>query len=107
MFVRVVNALLGLWLFVSAFMFPHLRAQFFNELISSILVTAFALMSILGRGDARKLNFLVGVWLFISALALPHPPGGSVVNQLLVAVLVVITALFPSRAHFEGTRTVA
>jgi hypothetical protein len=104
MFIRVVNALLGLWLFVSAFMFPHTVAQFFNEVAVGLLVTGVGVAAIMGRGT-RKVNFGLGVWLFISALVLPHVPGGSLVNEVVVAVLIVISSLFPSHERFAGMRT--
>jgi hypothetical protein len=105
MFVRIVNALLGLWLFASAFLFDKVPTQFYNELLVSIGVMVFGLASILGRHRARRVNFALGLWLFVSALLLPHVSGAPMVNQILTAVLLVITSLFPSRLHYQGART--
>jgi hypothetical protein len=101
MFIRVVNALLGLWLFVSAFMFTRGLAPFWNMLVVSLLVILFALASILGRHGARRVNAVLGMWLFISALLLPQAHWGGTVNQIVCAVFVVITALFP-HVHYQS-----
>jgi hypothetical protein len=106
MFVRVMNALLGLWLFTSAFLWHRVPVEFYNVLVTSLLVVAFGMASVLGRHGARKVNFALGVWLFISALALPHAAGGAQVNQIVCAVLLVVTSLFP-HVHYQGTRTAA
>ena len=103
MFIRVVNALLGLWMFVSAFMFARGTAQFYNVLAVSLLVIGFSLASILGRHGARKANFVLGVWLVISALALGNPTTSSMVNQIVSAALLMITSLFP-HVRYQGTR---
>jgi hypothetical protein len=104
MFLRVVNALLGLWLFASAFMFSRAPAQFINVLLVSLLVMALGVASILGRDGARKVNFALGVWLVISSLALPHASGGGVVNQIVTAALVMITSLFPEHVRYQRRR---
>ena len=106
MFIRVLNPLLGLWLFVSAFMWTETRAQFINVLLVSLLATTFGLASVLGRHGARKMNFALALWLVISALALPHAVGGAMVNQIVCAVLLAITSLFP-HVHYQGSHTAA
>lgn len=105
MFLSVINALLGLWLFASAFLFARAPIQFGNVLVVSLLVMGFAIASIVGRPDARKVNFALGVWLVISALALPRASGGGTVNQIITAVFLMITSLFPDGARYQGTRT--
>jgi hypothetical protein len=72
MFIRVVNALLGLWLFASAFLAGRPSLQFINVVAISLLVMAFGIASVLGRHGARRVNAALGAWLFISALALPN-----------------------------------
>jgi hypothetical protein len=101
MFVRIVNALLGLYLFVSAFLWGHRSAQLFNLMIVGVLVMAFGLMSILGTHNARKVNFGLGVWLFLSAIVLPHATIGGLANQIVCAVLLAVTSLFPSHVHYQ------
>jgi len=106
MFIRVVNALLGLWLFASAFMLSQAPLQFVNVLLISLAVMAFGMASILGRRGARRVNAALGAWLVISALAFPGLSTGLTVHQIVIAVLLVITALFP-HVHYQSSRTAA
>jgi hypothetical protein len=106
MFIRVVNAMLGLWLFASAFMSSSAPVQFINVLVISLLVMFFGMASILGRHGARRINAALGVWLAISALALPHTSTAQSFHNIIIGVLLVITALFP-HVHYEGSHTAA
>jgi hypothetical protein len=104
MLIRIVNALLGLYLFTSAFLFHYGPLGFLNEMVTGLLVMGFGIAAILGRPHARRINFGLGVWLFITALALPRGLGGSygaVVNQVVSAVLLTTTSLFPHQVHYR------
>jgi hypothetical protein len=105
MLVRILSALLGLYVFTSAFLWPRGAAQFFNLFLVGLLAMGFGLASILGRPAARRVNFGLAVWLFVSALALPPGPHlnttGGLANQLVSAVLLAITALFPAARHYR------
>jgi hypothetical protein len=105
MFVRLVNALLGLYLFMSAFLWPRGLVQFTNVFLTGLLVMGFGVAAILGRPHARWVNFGLGVWLFVSALALPTGAAGNglggLANQLIVAVLLATTSLFPAQVHYQ------
>jgi hypothetical protein len=105
MLIRIVNALLGLYLFTSAFLWTHGLLPFFNVMVTGLVVMGFGIASILGRHHARRVNFGMGVWLFISTLALPPGLGGSLgvmVNQLVVAALLTVTSLMPAHVHYQG-----
>ena len=67
---RIVNIILGIWLVVSAFLWPHSYAQMNNAWIVGVLCVAFALVA-MRVPEARYLNTLLAVWLFISVWALP------------------------------------
>lgn len=105
MFVRIVNPLVGLYLFVSAFLWPRGTVQFVNMFVVGLLAMGFGLASILGWPAARRVSFGLGIWLFISALALPpgaHGNGmGGLVNELVSAAFLAITALFPVPHHYR------
>ena len=106
MFIRVVNALLGLWLFASAFLVSNTPIQFINVMLISLLVMGFGMASILGKHGARRVNAALGAWLFISALALPHTSMTQTFHNVVMAVLLVITSLFP-HVHYQSSRTAA
>jgi hypothetical protein len=106
MFIRVLNALLGLWLFASAFMFSRAPAPFINVLLVSLAVMAIGMASILGRHGARRLNAVLGAWLVISAMIFQSMQTGQIVHQVVMGVLLVISALFP-HVHYQGSHRAA
>ena len=92
---RALNILLGVWLFISAFLWPHADAQRTNTWICGVLVVAFALIA-LGVPLVRYLNTLLAIWLFISAFALQSISVGTVWNNALIAVAIFILSLVPA-----------
>lgn len=89
---RGINALLGGWLFLSAFLWPHTSAQFANTWIVGALIAIFALIG-LAAPPARFLNTILSVWLFISTWAMPTISSATVWNNVLVAIAVFIVSL--------------
>jgi hypothetical protein len=67
---------------------------------------AIGMASILGRHGARRVNAALGAWLFISALIFPNMSTGQMVHQIVMGVLLVITALFP-HVHYQDSHTAA
>ena len=95
---RYLNVLLGIWLFISAFLWSHTPQQRTNTWIVGLLVVAFSLWA-LSYATARYLNTAAAIWLFFSTWALPTLHAGTVWNNLLVAIAVFIFSLIPA-----GTR---
>ena len=100
--VRALNVILGAWLFISAFIWPHTYAQMTNTWICGVLCVVFAVVGMFVPA-ARYLNTLVAVWLFVSAWALPSERPGTVWNNVLVALAIFIVSLIPSGSG--GPRT--
>jgi multisubunit Na+/H+ antiporter MnhB subunit len=92
---RIINVVLGVWLFISAFAWPHTHAQRTNTWIAGVLAVIFAL-SATTVPWARYLNTLLAIWLFISAWALPTLNAGTVWNNVLVAIAIFVVSLVPS-----------
>jgi hypothetical protein len=67
---RALNIVLGTWLLISAFAWPHARWQFFNTLISGVLVVVFALVACVVPW-VRYLNTTLSAYLFVSAWCYP------------------------------------
>jgi hypothetical protein len=89
---RIANVILGVWLFISAFLWPHTQAQFSNAWILGVICVVLALISM--RVPAvRYLNTALAVWLFISAWALPHISVATVWNNVLVAIAIFFVSL--------------
>jgi multisubunit Na+/H+ antiporter MnhB subunit len=89
---RVVNLVLGAWLFASAFIWAHTRAQLTNTWILGVVMVICALIA-LRVSAARYVNTVLSVWLFISAFALPRIHQGTVWNNALVAVVIFFVSL--------------
>lgn len=84
---RSVNALVGVWLFISAFVWPHSAPQYTNTWIMGVITVAVALIA-LGSPGFRFLNTAVGIWLIISAFALPTVSAATRWNNLVVGIVV-------------------
>jgi hypothetical protein len=92
---RIINVVLGVWLFISAFVWPHTQAQMTNTWILGVLCVIFALVA-MAVPWVRFLNTLLAIWLFISAWALPSTSAGTVWNNVLVAIAIFVVSLIPS-----------
>jgi hypothetical protein len=94
-FARIANIALGVWLFLSAYLWPHSGAQFVNAWICGIVAVIFAAAAT--RSPAvRSVNTLLAVWLFISAWALPSIRVVTVWNHALVAIAMFAFSLVPN-----------
>jgi hypothetical protein len=94
---RYGNVVLGVWLFISAFLWRHGQAQFTNTWIMGIIVTAVALIS-MSVPNFRYLNTIAGAWLVISGFALHRVTAGTTWNNVIVGILVFVVSLVPSIA---------
>ena len=92
--VRGLNIVLGVWLVISAFLWPHSSAQMNNAWICGVLAVIFAAVA-LRAPQIRFLNTILSVWLFISAFALPTVSVGTSWNSALVAIAMFIVSVIP------------
>ncbi len=100
---RIVNIVLGVWLFISAFLWPHTYAQMSNTWILGALCVVFALVA-MKVPEARYLNTILAVWLFISVWALPSISLATMWNNALVGVAIFLVSLAPSYLTGPGAR---
>ncbi len=91
---RGINVLLGIWLFISAFLWEHTGAERTNTWILGVLCFMFALAAT-RASVARWLNTALSIWLFISVWALPHDNLATMWNNALVAIVVFLLSLVP------------
>jgi hypothetical protein len=94
---RYLNLLLGIWLFISAFLWKHSPAQFTNTWLMGVITVIVALVAT-SMPAARYVNTAVGIWLIISGFALPHYRAGTVWNNVLVGIAIGLLSLVGSRA---------
>ncbi len=92
--VRILNVLLGIWLFVSAFVWEHATAQRVNSLVLGVVCTVAAVLALRLR-PARWVNMALAAWLFLSVIVLPRSGSFGMWNNLLVAVCMFIVAGVP------------
>jgi hypothetical protein len=92
---RFLNILLGSWLFVSAFLWPHNAEQYSNTWLTGALCVILSVVA-MAVPWARYLVTALAVWLFISAFALPSENVGTVWNNALVAIAVFIVSILPA-----------
>jgi hypothetical protein len=104
MWPRAVEAMLGLWLVLSPFLFGHLEAH--PELARSDFAAGGAVFVLACLSAFRRLrrahlgNLLVGAWLSgYGYLAFPHPAPPGAQNELLVGLTLLLFAIAPSRAN--------
>jgi hypothetical protein len=90
---RVPNLVLCTWLFLSAFLWRHGAAQFYNTWVVAVLAFAFTLIAV-GVPMVRYLNTALSIWLFISAFAL-STHAGTVVNNVICALLMFVFSFVP------------
>jgi hypothetical protein len=93
---RAINIILGIWLFISAFAWPHSNAQMINTAIIGVLAVIFALLASYSVPQARFVDTLLAIWLFISAFALPSISPGTIWNNVIVAIVMFAVSLVPS-----------
>lgn len=93
---RILNVILGAWLFISAFAWPHTLAQRTSTWIVGALCVIFALIAT-SAPRFRYVNTILAIWLFISAWVLPSESAGTMWNNVIVAIAIFIVSLAPSR----------
>ncbi len=99
---RWLNLVLGVWLFISAFIWPHTAASQTNTWIVGILIAIFAIAAMFAPA-VRWVNTVLAVWLFVSTLFIQHVTAGTAWNNCIVAVIVFFVSLAPSEAlHRRG-----
>lgn len=92
---RILNLILGVWLFISAFVWPHTQAQMTNTWILGVIAVAISLVAMYVNAQARYLNTVLSIWLFISVWALPRLNVGTAWNNVIVAILMFVFSLIP------------
>ncbi len=98
---RYVNLVLGIWLFISAFVWEHTAAERANTWILGVLFVIFALVAIRSPA-ARWVNTALSIWLFISVWALPHDNVATMWNNAILAIVVFIASLVSGPEEHAG-----
>jgi hypothetical protein len=89
---RIFTALLGMWLFVSAFMWPHNPGETTLTLICAVLTFLLAIASFYTLA-ARYATLVVAGALFVGTLVLPALSKATVWHNVIVAVALLFASL--------------
>jgi hypothetical protein len=84
---RWVSLVLGCWLLVSAFLWPHARSAQTDTWLTGMLIASFAALA-LALPAARRVNTLLAAWLVVSTLVLAHTDTPTLINNGLIAIAV-------------------
>ena len=98
---RALNAVLGLWLFVSAFLWSHRLEQLHNAWGTGLVVITAAMWGLGGAAWARFINMLAGAWLLITSLMWPSRPA-TFWNHVLVGLALALLGAAPSLTALRG-----
>ena len=101
---RLMNALLGVWLYLSAFLWRHTPFERSNAWVSGIVAVTAALVGLRSFKVGRYVNALVGAWLIVSALFMPKVTPATFWNHLLVGFALALFAMVSSLSSFRTRR---
>ncbi len=101
---RRVNVVLGIWLFVSAFLWPHTVVQRTNTWVLGLLYVGIALIA-MRVPSVRYLNTVLALWLFISAFALPASLGTTFNNALVADAILIFSIGEVARSKSVGRQS--
>jgi len=73
MTIRIFNVLIGTWLFLSSFAWPHPTMQRYAAMICGALTVALSLLTIFNP-SIRYLTAVLAVGLFVETLVTAHAP---------------------------------
>ena len=89
---RIFNVLLGTWLFLSAFAWPHQSAQGFTALVCGALTVFFALLTIY-LPNARYMTAATAVVLFVASIASSSRLDRTFWHNAVIAVAIFVAAV--------------
>lgn len=91
---RWLNIIVGIWVALSAFFWPHSPQEFKNTLIVGALSAAFAALALKVQAF-RIVNVLLALWLFVTTWAFPVASRGTLWNNVIAAIVMLAIALIP------------
>jgi hypothetical protein len=90
---RYLNLVLGAWLLVSAFMWPHSEPQFLATILIGAILTIVSPFEV-GSPRVRTINTACGVALIIAAVLLPRTTAVTLWHNVLLGFIVVSVSFF-------------
>jgi hypothetical protein len=103
---RVLNALLGAWLFASTFLWRHSNNAGLNDWLVGLLVLTTALMALYAP-KLRWTSTLLAAGLAFGALAFSYPTVPARLHDLALAGMIGALSLAPARIERDPERLAA
>jgi hypothetical protein len=100
---RAVNAILGLWLFLSTFLWSHSRLEALDAWIVGIAVVTLAVVGISRLKWPRYVNAILGAWLILTAILMRSSLAATRWNSLIVGFGLVLFGLSASLSMMRHT----
>lgn len=92
---RWVSLAAGVWVFISAFIWPHTAGEQTNAWILGVLIVIASLWA-MAMPPVRYVNTILAVWLFFATLVIQHSHAGTLWSNLISAIVVFVMSLTPS-----------
>ena len=92
---------MGLWLYLSAFAWPHTPFERANAWISGIVAVTAALVGLRHTKVGRYVNAAIGAWLIVSSLLMPAIRPATFWNHMIVGFAL---AFFAMSSTLSSTR---
>ena len=93
---RLANVTLGLWLVLSAFLWPHSTASQANTCLLGLVIMGIAAVAP-PTPAVRAIGTVPAIWLFFSAFWIPDVTNWTMWHNAIVAILVCVLSLLPTR----------
>jgi len=100
---RWVNATAGVWLFLSAWIFPAATWERSNQGLSGMCIFLIAFVA-MAYARSRLLNTLLGLWVACSPFVFAMPARAASVNQFAVGLVVFAASLWPAHRDITHDR---
>jgi hypothetical protein len=95
---RVLNVIIGIWLLISVFLWPHGDFQTNNTWMCGLFCAVFAVAAG-SRERSRYLNTLLAIWLFISTWVVSDISPRTTLNNLAVSIVIFVLSIIPSTSE--------
>jgi len=93
---RLATVTLGLWLFLSAYVWPHTAISRTNTWVLGLVIATIAAVGT-PSPTVRAISTVPAIWLFFSAIWIVDVTNATMWHNAIVAVLVLILSLMPTR----------
>jgi hypothetical protein len=93
---RLANVALGLWLFLSAFLWPHTLASQVNTSLLALVIVSIAAAAT-PTPVVRAISTVPAIWLLFSSIWISDVTPTTMWHNAIVAGLVLVFSLVPTR----------